>query len=127
MMSQKASDEAWRDFTKKSTIYQTPAYPPAFAPVPADFEPQSRVESAVEATINIATGFALSWAVWMWLIPVIWFDINPGDPRQAFLLTAVFTVTSFARSYFWRRFFATSVHKRIHQWLNRSAPSAARP
>jgi len=133
MVSQKASDQAWRDFTKKSSIYRGAETNHEFRGTGTFRFPdiqsaaQSRVESAIEATLNVGTGFLLSWAVWMWLIPVIWFDINPGDPRQAFLLTTVFTVTSFARSYFWRRFFATSVHKRIHQWLNRSAPSDARP
>ena len=41
----------------------------------------------------------------------------PAPVGQAFAITALFTITSVARSYFWRRFFANSIHKRIHQWL----------
>jgi hypothetical protein len=108
-------DAALRRFVRNSEIYRGPHRPP-----PADLAParQSRLESGIEAFINVATGFGVSWAVWVWVVPVIWYDLDPGDPAQAVLLTTVFTVTSLLRSYAWRRFFANNIHKRIHTWLS---------
>lgn len=77
---------------------------------------QSRTESAIETAINVGTGFLLSWGVWMWVVAPV-FDI-PAPASQALAITAIFTVTSVLRSYFWRRFFANSIHRRIHKWIN---------
>ena len=82
--------------------------------------PQSRLESALEATVNIGTGFVISYLVWLFAVPVLFGpDVSSGDPVVAFWLTTVFTVTSWLRSYVWRRFFNASIHKRIHRCLQR--------
>ena len=78
---------------------------------------QSRLESAIETFINVGTGFLLSWAVWVFIAAPL-FGI-PTHAGQALALTALFTITSVLRSYFWRRFFANSIHKRIHRCLTK--------
>ncbi len=65
---------------------------------------QSKVETLVETTLNIGTGFIISWMVWMYLVPVFW-PMHVSSAMVGFGLTSLFTVTSFIRSYFWRRFF----------------------
>jgi hypothetical protein len=99
-------DQAWRDFTEVSTIYREDK---------DKHTEQSRLESLLEATINMASGFGISWLVWMFIAAPL-FDIE-APVGEAFALTCLFTITSMARSYAWRRFFATDVHRRIHQWL----------
>ncbi len=65
---------------------------------------QSKMETLLETTLNIGTGFVISWLVWMYVVPVLW-PQHASEMGTAFALTALFTVTSFARSYVWRRFF----------------------
>ncbi len=65
---------------------------------------QSKLETLVETTLNIGTGFIISWLVWMLLVPVFW-PMHTSTLAVGFGLTCLFTVTSFIRSYFWRRFF----------------------
>lgn len=65
---------------------------------------QSKLETLFETTLNVGTGFIISWLVWMHVVPVFWPEHASGM-TTAFWLTALFTVTSFARSYIWRRFF----------------------
>ncbi len=77
---------------------------------------QSKLESALEATINIASGFFISWAVWLWVVPVF-FGPNVGvSVGSGFFLTTIFTVSSWLRSYIWRRFFNAGVHRAVHAW-----------
>ena len=73
---------------------------------------QSKLESIVEITLNTASGFVLSWAIYKWaVIPYRDFFIAYGE---AFWVTVLFTVVSLVRSYVWRRFFNAGIHKRIH-------------
>ncbi len=65
---------------------------------------QSKLETLLETALNMVTGFLVSWFVWMYVVPVIWPE-HASEIGVAFWLTALFTVTSFARSYIWRRFF----------------------
>lgn len=75
---------------------------------------QTKLESKIEATVNIASGFVLSYCVWHAVIYIYGGKAHVPDP---FLLTAIFTVTSYIRSYYWRRFFATNIHKAIHKFV----------
>lgn len=81
---------------------------------------QTKIESAIEATVNIATGFLISWMVWMFVIPQLWPQLQTG-PALGFGITCVFTVTSWLRSFFWRRYFNAGFHKVAHQWAKEAA------
>jgi len=82
---------------------------------------QTKVESAIESTANIATGFVISWCVWMFVVtPLIQAGyLQAGPAHDAFYITSIFTVTSWLRSYFWRRYFNAGMHKVAHQWAKR--------
>lgn len=77
---------------------------------------QSRAESLVESTLNTGSGFILSIVIASFTFeyaghvgvdtPLLW----------AFVSTGIHTVVSIVRNYFWRRFFAAEVHKRVHKW-----------
>lgn len=77
---------------------------------------QSKLESAVESTINIGTGFVVSYLVWIFVIPVFWPELKVSHAEN-FAIVAIFTASSWLRSYFWRRFFANDVHRKIHAWV----------
>ena len=82
---------------------------------------QSRIDSVLEALTNIAIG-----AVVALMAQLIWFPII--DKQFTFaenlLTTAFFTLVSFARSYFVRRFFnGKSVYRSIK---DRLAPESAK-
>lgn len=64
---------------------------------------QTRLMSMVETMVSIAIGFAVSMLITAWVMP--WFGFHPSL-GQNFQITCVFTVTSIARSYLVRRFFA---------------------
>ncbi len=64
---------------------------------------QSQKHSVVEAVVNTAVGFAISWAVWVFIVAPL-FDI-PYHHGQGFAITCIFTVTSLLRSYVLRRIF----------------------
>ena len=80
---------------------------------------QSKLESKIEATVNIATGFIISWVVWVVLVgPLISAGyLTVGSPLDAFIITSIFTVSSWLRSYYWRRFFANRFHHAVHEWV----------
>ena len=65
---------------------------------------QSKLETLVETTLNIASGFVIAWLVWMYWVPIFW-PMHTSSAAVGFGLTMLFTVTSFIRSYLWRRFF----------------------
>lgn len=75
---------------------------------------QSFWESVLETTINIASGFIVSYLVLLYFIPIFWPEFAPAY-RAAFGIVIVFTVTSFLRSLIWRRFFNAEVHMAIHK------------
>ncbi len=78
---------------------------------------QSKLESLFETTVNIASGFIISWLVWMYLVPVFW-PMHTSSAAVGLGLTSLFTVTSFARSYIWRRFFNAGLHSAIKSAVN---------
>ena len=80
---------------------------------------QSKLESKIEATVNIGTGFIISWVVWIVLVgPLINAGyLTVGNAGDAFIITSIFTVSSWLRSYYWRRFFANNFHTIVHEWV----------
>lgn len=66
---------------------------------------QSRLESAVEQATNIGSGFILAMIVFQFIILPIWGNLQDISVADNFWITCIFTVTSFARGYLWRRFF----------------------
>lgn len=65
---------------------------------------QSHKHSFIEQCFNYASGFVLAWAIWKWGVsPMI--DVGWIKTDDAALITIIFTITSFARSYAWRRVF----------------------
>lgn len=79
---------------------------------------QTKWESRIEATANIGSGFVISLCVWKFIVaPLIiagWLTIN-----STILITSIFTVSSWLRSYYWRRFFNAGFHKAVHRWLTK--------
>ena len=77
---------------------------------------QTKLESHIESTCNITTGFMISWLVWTLVVgPLVAKGvISPIHAGHALIITGIFTITSYMRSYFWRRFFATNLHHFIH-------------
>jgi hypothetical protein len=63
---------------------------------------QSQWESFMETFLNTASGFAISWLLTTWVLPLYGFAISAG---QGFQITCIFTVISIFRSYLWRRTF----------------------
>lgn len=64
---------------------------------------QSRCFSLIEVVCNVASGFVLSFFIWMLLMPPL-FGIKTS-PSAGLGVTAVFTVVSIIRGYVWRRLF----------------------
>lgn len=58
--------------------------------------------SILETILNTASGFAVSWAMTLLVLP--WFGFK-ASYSQGFSITVIFTVVSVVRSYFWRRLF----------------------
>jgi len=75
---------------------------------------QTKIESHVETAANIASGFIISWLVWH-------FGVGPAIAREwlsigdSFIITCIFTVTSYIRSYVWRRYFNKRLHNALHR------------
>lgn len=78
---------------------------------------QSKLESFIETTINVATGFLLSLVVWQYLVAPL-YNI-PVTIQQNLGITGIFTVSAVLRGYFWRRWFANGVHKKIHKLVKK--------
>lgn len=81
---------------------------------------QSRIVSLIEVGVNILTGFAVAMLVWSYVIPEL-FPRMVGPVSENFTITLVFTVTSIARSYLWRRFFNNGFHATLASWFSRTA------
>ena len=78
---------------------------------------QSRLESLAESALDITLGFIMSMLVWIFIVaPIIGVERQMG---QAFWITGVFTVSSLLRRYYTRRFFANSIHKKIHHLVTK--------
>jgi hypothetical protein len=77
---------------------------------------QTKLESALEISVSISSGFAISYLVWIFIVPILWPE-QASSHATAFGITTLFTVTSVARSYIWRRFFNAELHKAIHNLI----------
>ena len=76
---------------------------------------QTKLESLLETCINIASGFIISILVWSFIVAPLWgMDTSIFDN---FAITGIFTVSAIIRGYFWRRFFANGIHKKVHQYV----------
>lgn len=74
---------------------------------------QTKIESIVERTADIGTGYIISVMVYeYYIMPSI--KIMPST-----YVVAIFTIISFVRGYFWRRFFNRGLHKAVHKFLKR--------
>ncbi len=73
---------------------------------------QSKLESFLETAVTIAIGFFVSMAVWQWIAAPL-YDIEV-TVSQNVGITLIFTISSFIRSYFVRRFFAAGLKQRLH-------------
>ena len=78
---------------------------------------QSRTESLVETSINVATGFIISYSFWKFVL-VGWIKSGYITIDDNLIITCLFTVLAVARGYIWRRFFNAEVHKIVHRWLH---------
>jgi len=76
---------------------------------------QSRLESAIETAANIGSGFLLSLGLWIFVVAPLFSVHKPFV--ENFAITCLFTVTSVARSYLWRRFFNKRLHSRLDKLL----------
>jgi len=79
---------------------------------------QTMWESILETAINIASGFLVSYLVFLFVIPIFWPE-HASSYGTAFGVVMVFTVTSFLRSLIWRRFFNAELHKAIHRLVKK--------
>ena len=71
---------------------------------------QTRLESFFEITLNTATGFIISWAVTLWVLPLFGHAVTYS---QSFHITSIFTLISILRSYVCRRAFNFRAVRRI--------------
>lgn len=69
---------------------------------------QTRLSSLVEAVFNVAVGFVVSVLITAVVLPAYGHAVTWGDNLQ---ITAIFTVSSIARSYVLRRWFNSRIHR----------------
>ncbi len=80
---------------------------------------QSKLESRIETILNNGSGFIISLGLWAFIVnPLI--KLNYISIDDSFSITSIFFIVSMLRSYSWRRFFATGVHKIVHTWVAQS-------
>ena len=72
-------------------------------------EKQTRLVSAIESVCNVGSGFLLSMFLWQFVVaPAFGYAVTL---KTNVALTSIFTVTSVARGYLWRRFFENGLHR----------------
>lgn len=65
---------------------------------------QSKYQSIVEQTLNVGSGFIISVLVWEFAIKNL-IHVGVLSVDSSIWITIIFTVVSFIRGYFWRRYF----------------------
>lgn len=81
---------------------------------------QNKLESFIETSVNVATGFIISYMFWTFIL-VDWIKNGYITIDDNFYITCMFTVLAVARGYLWRRFFAKGLHKTVHEWVRKYA------
>jgi len=68
---------------------------------------QSKTDAKLEVTLNIASGFLISLLVWQYLVAPLMSHgyLASTSWVSSLAITSIFTVTSWLRSYYWRRYF----------------------
>jgi len=69
---------------------------------------QTRLSSLLEAVFNVAVGFVVSVLITAVVLPAYGHAVTWGDNLQ---ITAIFTVSSIARTYVLRRWFNARIHR----------------
>lgn len=78
---------------------------------------QSRIVSLIESCCNVGSGFLLSLVLWQFVVaPAFGYAVTITTNLA---LTSIFTVTSVARGYLWRRFFARGLHRAAVNFVRR--------
>jgi len=74
----------------------------------------SRLESLLEVSINVASGFIVSYLYWHFVMAEL---IRDGSLTidDGFIITTHYTVLAVVRGYLWRRFFANGIHRKAHK------------
>ena len=70
---------------------------------------QTRLSSLTESCLNTASGFVVSWLVWVYIVVPYW--NLPVRAADNLAITGMFTVVSIARTYVWRRLFNRSARR----------------
>lgn len=72
---------------------------------------QTRLVSLIESVCNVGSGFLLSLVLWQFVVaPAFGYAVTMTTNLA---LTSIFTITSVARGYLWRRFFARGLHQAV--------------
>ena len=71
---------------------------------------QTKLESAIEVFFNYASGFLIAYLTYAFIVMP-----NMGLKDSPFWVTMLFTFVSVIRTFFWRRFFNSGLHKIIHK------------
>jgi len=73
---------------------------------------QSKWKSFEEQVLNVGTGAVLSYLVWQEVVlPLV--KIGCFEYENTVIITGIFTVTSFIRSYVWRRIYNKFTHASV--------------
>jgi len=64
---------------------------------------QPRHHSLLEVNLNIASGFVVSWLLWVYIVSP-WYGIQVNH-LQNLEIVGLFTISAIIRGYFWRRLF----------------------
>ena len=78
-------------------------------------EGQTKLVSFIESVVNVGSGFLLSLVLWQYIVaPAFGYAVTM---KTNLILTTIFTVTSVARGYLWRRFFARNLHRSVVRFV----------
>jgi len=79
---------------------------------------QSLLESIIESILDTLSGIGISWLAMLYVIPLFYPDYQP-DVGAALGIVLLFTGISLMRKFFWRRVFATGLHRIVHKFVSR--------
>lgn len=74
---------------------------------------QTKTESIIENVLNVGSGFLIALIVWTFLVtPLYGIQVSATQNLE---ITAIFTVVSVVRGYFWRRLFNRFTARRVQK------------